>query len=693
MTTNIKEISSIIEELEKAASTYYNGEEPIMTDEEFDTKQEYLENHLIELKQETSLKERVIHIIGAGQVALGGKIAVSKEIKHAYPMLSLAKAKTNEELKKFLEKAKSTGATAFSLQLKLDGFAMSANYEDGILKTLATRGDGEVGEDVSYLATAKDVVVLGLPQIIGIKEKIEVRGELFLSEAQFKAVNKLRFEKTQTEFKNSRNAVVGLMKKAEKGVDYQVDFTFATYSIYKDGALVNFDTKVYSSQFVGVDELTQWCIEDSNDNFPIAGIETIEEAINSVNKFGVIRENGFEYPTDGVVIKPSNEAFMQKKMGNTSHHPASQIAYKYPAPIGESRIIDIILSVGKTGKVTPRAVIEPVDLMGTVIRNVSLHNFDWMNERHIRINSKVAVTRANDVIPYIKSVIINPDDSYEITAPTTCPSCAGALLSEDGVWPPKTLRCNNFECPSRDIFSLRSAVGKNYLNIDGMSEVSIDSLNEEGILTDISDLYLLDLKTLANSTLGYSSSGNPRRLGEKRAQNILDHIEKSKTLPLYKLLASLSIQGLGPTIAKDLIRTFKTFENIKKATIDEISNIDGFGAIRAKQISDGLNQKSKLISRLITSGVEFEKEVVENNSTASKLAGKSFAISGPVPAGYGNRNSWIEWLETQGAEFHSSPKDTTTYMIADAEGSSSKVKKARELGITFILAEDFNTLI
>lgn len=679
-------ISSVADELIEASKVYYEGtSEPLLTDAEFDEKQAFLASVADSITDMELLTK--VQAILEGELNLGAELLISDEITHIVPMLSLAKANSEEQLKKFLEKMLDSGATGFKLQLKLDGFALSARYEDGVLKELATRGSGEVGENSSFLLDAQGVTILGLPRKIDQQGTVELRGELFFTEAQFADANGKRIEKTGEAFKNSRNAVVGLRLKATKGLDFPVEFSFAAYGAWEGKRPIELSS-ITGENFDTVEALTKR--ELGVRAIPVEGLTTVADVLTSVDQLGELID-GFDAPNDGVVVKPSNEAQLLSELGNASHHPVSQIAYKYPTPSVPTEVIGITFSVGKTGKITPRAQLRPVEVMGTIVGSATLNNYDWIANKYaldVRVGSQIMLTRANKVIPFISAVVANPEGTVPVEVPTTCPGCGDALHSEDGTWPPKTLRCLNRDCPSRDIFSVLNAVGKANLNIDGMSGATVEYLHEEGKLNSIADIYRLTMDDLIESTFGYSPTGNPRKLGEKRAQNILDHIEASKSLPLVRMLTALSIQTLGGRASKELVKHFGTIEAIRVATVEEIATIDKFGEKKAQLIVDGLAHRSKVIDEMIEAGVTFPA-AQQAESSGDTLAGLSFAISGPVPAPFPNRGAWVEFIEANGGAFHSGPKATTSFMVADSEGSSSKVTKAKELGVQFITAEEF----
>lgn len=681
MDTNV--ISSVADELIEASKVYYEGtSEPLLSDSEFDEKQAFLST-VVDSISDPDLLLKVRSIL-EGDLNLGADVMVSDEVVHIVPMLSLAKANSEEQLKKFVERTIDNGAKGFKLQLKLDGFALSARYVDGQIQTLSTRGSGEVGENSSFLLDAEGVTIVGLPREIENKGEVEIRGEIFFTKSQFDSVNSQRLALTGEGFKNSRNSVVGLRLKAAKGLDFPVEFSFCAYGAWEGKKPLELDS-IVASNFDTVEKLT--LRELKGESVVLSKLETVEDVVSSVDALGSLIDD-FDAPNDGVVVKPMNEAQLLSELGNNAHHPVSQIAYKYPTPLFNTEVIGITFSVGKTGKITPRAKFRPVVVMGSLVDSATMNNYAWVAQRDIRIGSVISLTLANKIIPFISAVISNPEDSVIVEPPTTCPACGGDLHSEDGVWPPRTLRCIDKDCPSRDIYSILNAVSKGNLDIDGMSGATVEYLHEQGKLNSIADLYFLTMDDLVDSAFGYGANGNARKLGEKRSQNILDHIEASKSLPLVRILTSLSIQILGVRAAKELVNRFGSIEAIRNATVDEIATIDKFGDKKALLIVEGLAHRSKVIDRMIEAGVEFPALEASEDSGDS-LAGLSFAISGPVPAPFPNRGAWIEFIEANSGAFHSGPKAGTSFMVADSSGSSSKVKKAKELGVEFITAEEF----
>lgn len=681
---NKDEVKELISDLSKASKIYYQdmGVSPL-TDEEFDDKREYLSSVKKDYPDLFAKGTEGFSLLGDNEVSMGAKTKAEKIVVHKVPMLSLAKAKTENEVKNFLEKAKKAGATNFVLQAKLDGFAVSAEYDNGKLVKLSTRGDGQIGEDISYLIKTHDVDIDGLPTSISYKKNIEVRGEMFLTDSQFKDADNERMKiKGSESFKNSRNACVGIVKKAEKGLGYHVTLTFCSYNII-DGNEYAERTLLDNDGFISVDTITHKEVENKVqlDNFVDS-----KSIMNSIHVFGVLRKH-FDIPTDGVVIKPENDSYMMKKMGFTVHHPISQLAFKYPTPSVVTTIRSISTTVGRTGKLTIIAHVDPVQILGSTVSRATLNNFNWAFEKDVRVGSIVKITKANEIIPFITTVISNEKGSKKIVVPTNCPSCGKKLWYDTTKkeYPPQTLICKNIDCPSRVSYGINHAVSKGVLDIDGLAEATIEALHDENILNDIADIYELTEKELAESRTGINGDGIPKKLGEKRAKHIMEYIEKSKTLPLWRQIIALNIPKIGSRTAKLLEKEFSSIDDILNATPSDFEKISGMGNKTAHELFHDFHKNVKLIDSLKSHGL-FQTTAV---ASGNKLDGLSFSISGKVPSPFESRGKLVEYIEVQGGVFDGSPKKTTTYMIADDNGTSSKIKKAKDFGINFITEEEF----
>lgn len=677
-------VVALISELYEASRAYYQDfTDSPLTDEEFDAKLEYL--------KEISVKQEVEHLFTEGTtgydllestVALGTAPAAIDIIEHDTPMLSLQKAKTMDEIKAFIKKTRTAGATNYRIQPKLDGFAMSAHYIEGKLSLLSTRGDGTKGEVISYLIRSDEASIVGLPLHLTESISCEVRGEAYLSESQFKALTDDRNESGKSAYKNPRNALVGLVRKANKGVGHSFEMTFAAYGAFVDKKPVEL-TEAAKFGVLTVDDIIK------NLNTKLSDFSSDDELIESITAFGALRET-LGFPTDGAVIKPENESEMLSTMGASSHHPKSQIAFKYPAATAVSTIEEIYVTVGKTGRLTPVAKITPTALDGSVISRISLHNFNYVHTNNLRVGQTVEIHKANDIIPQVKSVIFTPESSELIPVPKNCPICEEKLPTSD-TEAPKTLLCTNQNCESREFHTIRVALGKDRLDIDGMSEKLLENLVDSGLVSDLADIFTLTLDDLADSNFGSTTEGGGIKLGESRAKNILNHIESAKSMPCTRVIPALGVTGLGRRMTKLIMTAFPTLDQLLSATVDELTLIEGVGEVRATTIVEGLTQKRGVIEKMKKNGVLFPDmatEVKDANNTGV-LSGLSFSISGAVPEPFANRNAWVEFLESEGASFDSSPKKTTSFMVGDESDSSSKVKKAISLGVAFVSPSDF----
>lgn len=762
-----EQADDLIQLLIKASQAYYSGDEPVMSDAEFDSNQNLLQEvcdtgEHSELFVEGSDGWRVL---GHGDVLLGaslsnkadsnsdtdnstsasGSVSRSRrEVTHVPPMLSLQKMKTEDALKSFIRKTSEHGAESFKLQLKLDGLAVSAVYNsDGDLRLISTRGNGTTGEDCTYLSDPEStgLFINFMPANIDMStlnscvpsvskgskvSEFEVRGEVLFIGDQFEKASRARQEAGGEPFSNPRNAGAGLVNRAAKGLGFSAEMTFVVYSILVDGEYVDTTTssengglKTWISRngFLTADDLTgihagQIKVSELNDS---------DEVMISIRSLGTVLDS-LPFEADGVVIKPVNEAAMLDSMGSTSHHPLSQAAWKYPAQQAVSTVRSIEFTVGRTGRITPVAVFDPTLLDGTVVSKASLHNMNHLNSLDVRVGSTVIFEKANEIIPQIISVVSSPENSKSIPVPSYCPVCNSVLDydDKDRVWPPRTMTCTNSICPSRTFQVVVNAVKRDNLDIDGLGPSVVEALGESGLVSSVADLYRLDEATLAALQTGTSSTGSPVLLGSVRASKIINQIEKSKSLPFSRLLSSLGIPQIGRRASRKIAEHFGTIDNLLAASTEKLSQVPTLGDKRAEILYDGLQANSEVISTMRSLGVMFipdqgsrvsretsvdntsgeglepdddnlgqESNASSTNMNQSSLAGLSFSISGKVPEPFSNRNEMVDFIESNGGEFHSSPKASTTYMIADPQGSSSKIVKAHKHNVKFISPEEF----
>lgn len=760
-----EQTEDLIQLLIKASQAYYSGDEPDMSDAEFDSNQNLLQEvcdtgEYSELFVEGSDGWRVL---GHGDVLLGASLdnqtssetntststnrsvtRSRREVTHIPPMLSLHKMKTEDALKSFIKKTSENGAESFKLQLKLDGLAVSAVYDsEGDIKLISTRGNGTTGEDCTYLSEPEStgLFINFMPASIDMStlashvsitgnssrvSEFEVRGEVLFIGDQFEKASQARQEAGGEPFSNPRNAGAGLVNRAAKGLGFSAEMTFVIYSILVDGEYVDTTTSsengglstwMSRNGFLTADELTgihsgQIKVSELNDS---------DEVMISIHSLGTVLDS-LPFEADGVVIKPVNESAMLDSMGSTSHHPLSQAAWKYPAQQAVSTVRSIEFTVGRTGRITPVAVFDPTLLDGTVVSKASLHNMNHLNSLDVRVGSTVIFEKANEIIPQIVSVVSSPENSGSVPVPSYCPVCNTVLDydDKDGVWPPRTMTCTNSKCPSRTLQSVVNAVKRDNLDIDGLGPSVVEALGESGLVSSVADLYRLDETTLAALQTGTSSTGSPVLLGSVRASKIISQIEKSKSLPFSRLLSSLGIPQIGRRASRKIAEHFGTIDNLLAASTEELSQVPTLGAKRAEILHNGLQANSEVISTMRQLGVLFtpdqssrvsretsgsntssdssesndnnlgqESSAISTSRNQSSVAGLSFSISGKVPEPFSNRNEMVDFIESNGGEFHSSPKASTTYMIADPQGSSSKIVKAYKHGVTFISPEEF----
>lgn len=669
-------VEQLIEELTQAAKAYYQEDDVLMTDAEYDTKIEYLEELVSKGALElTSDLSELLQTVSAGSEPEG------TVVYHDYPMLSLGKAKNTDELKAYHNRLVNGGATGFTLQMKFDGLALSAKYEKGKLTQLATRGDGVRGELLNHLINHDEVSVLGLPKEIDTDKDFELRGELYITDAQFEIINKNRKEVTGEAFSNSRNAATGIVKRSIGGMGYEAELTFTAYSAYKNGEQIDIYSIDNNEEISKVVEVTEAEVKRlSTDELKLDSctikstkLEDLEQAVET---FGVLRQQ-FGVPTDGVVIKPINELEMLEKMGYTSRYPIAYIAFKYPGAKATTVVEEITVSVGKTGRLTPQARVRPVEVDGVVITNLTCHNYSWLSEMGIREGATVAVTRANDVIPAIDTVIDKgPNAAVEI--PTHCPEC-GEKLKGDGT--NKTLTCENLECPSRLLYYMKSIVGRNFLYLEGLGDVALEALVSKGVLTSVVDLFKLTEDILATAPTGTTSTGNVRLLGKGNAKNIMKSIERAKAdTDSNKLLASLNFEGMGPGTAKRLIAHFGGIVEVLNVQPEDLTQVNQVGQSLVASFARHQKRAKGQLSELVELGVKINDPIQAEDNVEKK---GTFSVSGGVE-GFANRNDFVAHMESLGWEFHRSPQKTTDVLFADPNGTSSKIKKARANGTKII---------
>ncbi|MDR2748748.1 MAG: hypothetical protein LBB10_02505 [Bifidobacteriaceae bacterium] len=748
------EFNEKLDELLNASYSYYQtGNQSPLTDEEYDLKLEYLKTYIDDNPEKANEKwKKLINLVASGTVS------DNASVKFETPMLSLAKAQSIITLKNFLTKTKDAGAKAdgWILESKLDGIAMSIRYKDGKLNQVITRSSGEIGIDVTQnlfeLLDMNYINILGFARELKgdlSGKTIEFRGELFMTLEQFENTNKMRAADGENKYQNPRNATAGIINsKVDKLVKtqekinskkdniqnslFEVEETdskrFANSSKYKSYA--TFLCYSYIADFeIDISKSSTWGLMDVLSitrkilNHPEPYFDE-EKLLKDINLYGekIIRDNKYgkfipspigQVFTDGIVIKCVNDKKISEKLGFTEHHPNSQIAYKYMTAEDKAttKIQNIEISVGRTGRLSIRAKLSPaVNLYGSNIEYATLHSFDWVQKKDVRIGSAVAIIKANDVIPYIAAVLDNPKDSKPFTPPTFCPLCDTPLDKTTRFW-----RCDNNLCASRGVTALETAVGKSYLDIDSLSKKTLEAAFNQGLVRDIADIFLLtieDLETLPTSSTYASNSDSYQKeslfdtswdpkisaafheageaipLGKAVATTIYNSIQEAKNIPFDRLLASLNIPLLGKKLGKSLVKKFGTMDNLLSASKEDLEEVELVSERKSEEIIKGLQSRKPLIEKLrkagVNMGVAAEKATEKSSGV---LESQNIVISGSIP-GY-SREAMADIIESHGGNLVSAVSNKTSFLVASPTSNSGKIVTAKKNNIKIVSPEEF----
>lgn len=653
MSTTIQQrIEELKEQLNRWSHEYYVEDKPTATDAEYDKAY----HELVALEVE---HPEFVTADSPTQRVGGEVLDQFQKVTHTNPMLSLSNAFSKEDLEEFDARLRklTNRAIEYVCELKIDGLSIALTYQDGQLVLGATRGDGTTGEDVTgNVRTIKSVP-------LSLKEpwNIEVRGECYMPKKSFVALNHSREEEGLEVFANPRNAAAGSLRQLDP----------------KIAAKRNLSVFLYSSP--SVEELNVSTQEELLEKMAEIGFvtnperlkcQTIDEVWNYIETIASKRPD-LPYEIDGMVIKV-NDFTAQEEIGFTVKAPRWAIAYKFPAEEAQTVVRDIEWTVGRTGVVTPTAVMDPVQLAGTTVRRASLHNIDLIKERDIRLEDTVVIHKAGDIIPEVTRVILEkrPETSKPYEFPTTCPVCHEKLehLEEE-----VAIRCLNPKCPAQLTEGLSHFVSRNAMNMSGIGPRVIKQLFEEGLVMDVADLYKLTLDQLLALD----------KVQQKSAENILEAIEKSKENSLERLLTGLGIRHVGTKAAKELAQHFKTMTALQEASIEQLLEIDGLGDIIAYSVKTYFEQPSvqELIQELQDSGVNMTYlGVTKDDSAASGhvLSGKTVVLTGTLEQL--TRQDAKEKLESLGAKVTGSVSKKTDVVIA-GHSAGSKLTKANDLGI------------
>lgn len=647
-----EKIDALKEVLNQYGYEYYVLDKPTVPDAEYDAKLRELEE-LEEKFPEFITPDSPTQRIG------GAPIEGFEKVRHQVPMLSLSNAFNEEELRDFARRVTNALGENFSYicELKIDGLAVSLTYEDGKFVRGATRGDGMVGEDI----TVNLRTVRSIPLTIKDKETLEVRGEVFMPKASFESLNKIREEKDQELFANPRNAAAGSLRQLDPKVaaSRNLDVFLYAVGVWEGNTLPTHSARLERLQELGFKTNPEWKKYD-----------TIEEVIEFVNYWTEKRQD-LPYEIDGIVIK-IDDLNQQEELGVTAKSPRWSIAYKFPAEEVVTKLLDIELSVGRTGVVTPTGILEPVRIAGSTVGRASLHNEDLIREQDIRIGDTVVVKKAGDIIPKVVRAVKEQrtGEEAEFAMPSHCPACNTELVRlEEEV----ALRCINPNCPAQLIEGMIHFVSRNAMNIDGLGEKLVMQLFNEGLVHTIPDLYRLEREKLLEL----------ERMGEKSVSNLLNAIEASKGNSLEKLVFGLGIRFIGEKAAQILSQEFETMERLQRATYDEFVAVDEIGEKMADSLVQYFSEDkvNAMLQELKDLGVNMEYTGPKKATGAedSPFMDITVVLTGKLEKL--SRNEAKAKIEALGGKVTGSVSKKTGLVVA-GEAAGSKYDRARELGIT-----------
>lgn len=639
---------------------YYVDDAPEISDFEFDAmlvELEKLENEYPQFKRQDSPAARV-----------GGEaVSAFGEVVHQVPMQSLQKAFSAAEIYDFDRRVRETVENPiYVVEHKIDGLSVSIEYTNGILTRASTRGNGLIGEDITENVKTIRTVPLKLKDEIPF---LEVRGEVFMPDDAFKRLNAALEDNEQPLFANPRNAAAGSLRQldpkiaAKRGLDI---FVFNIQQI--EGVSITSHTD-------GLKFLKEQGFKTIlNDRT----FDTVESVIDEISKIGEERGE-LPFGIDGAVVKV-NEFGYREILGTTEKFPKWAIAYKYPAEKQTTKLIDIKIQVGRTGVLTPLAILETVHIAGSNVSRATLHNIDYIREKDIRINDTVVIEKAGDIIPAVVEVVKSERDGNETEffMPQYCPECGAEVIREPDE---AAYRCTGISCPAQRLRNIIHFVSRAAMDIDGLGASNIEKLTENGLITDAADLYYLD----------YAAAAELRGFGKKWAENLKNSVEKSKTNPLYRLIFALGIRHIGEKAAKNIAKAYKSIDNVITALPEEMTEIDDVGMVMAKSVAEFMasEQNIKFIDRLKNAGVNCVYED-DRNADDLRFENKTFVLTGTLVK-YSRRDA-SKIIEQYGGKTSSSVSKKTDFVLVGAE-AGSKLEKAVNLGITVISEDEFEEMI
>ena len=656
-----KRIEELISLINYHNEKYYNQDSPEIEDFEYDNLMKELiklEEENPELKRNDSPSNRV-----------GGKpLDKFEQVVHKIPMLSLSNAYSWEDLKDFDSRVReAVGADVeYVVEFKIDGLSVGLNYNNGIFESGATRGNGIVGENI----TKNLMTIKNIPLNIDEKGELTVRGEVYISKKDFEEINKIQEEQDQPLYANPRNLAAGSLRQLDSKLTAKRPLDIFIFN------LEDINSKQFKTHSESLEYLKQQGFHVSPE-FKV--FKTMDEIIEHIKYWTEHRED-LGFGIDGMVIKVNNLA-QREQMGYTAKSPRWAIAYKFPAERKETKLLDIVVEVGRTGTITPTAVLEPIRLAGTTVSRATLHNEDYINEKDIKINDTVLVQKAGDIIPQVVEVIKEKrtGEEIEFKMPEECPVCGEPTVRLEGE---AAVKCINISCPAQIRRGIIHFASREAMDIDGLGESIITLLLKQDLIKDISDLYYLKKEQI--SVL--------ERMGDKSATNLINAINKSKENDLWRFINGLGIKLIGTKAAKILASEFKDLDKLMNATEQELINLEEFGQTMADSVVEFFKEEKNIsvIEKLKEAGVN-TKLIESDDADIPKIFEKmKIVLTGTLPTL--KRNDAKEMIEKRGGKATSSVSKSTSFVLAGEE-AGSKLTKANDLGIKVIDEEKFLQLI
>lgn len=653
----LQEIQQLRQELNQASHEYYVLDKPVMSDYDYDQKLRRLE------ELETAHPETITPDSPTQRVG-GEALKAFSQVTHKVPLESLQDVFNFDELVSFDQRVRGVAPDVeYVVEPKVDGLSVALEYQDGLFVRGATRGDGQVGEDVTEnLCTVKSIPL----RIPNAPTQLIVRGEVFMPKKVFHELNEERDRRGEALFANPRNAAAGSLRQLDP----------------KIAASRKLDILVFNVQWVEGEtfqthlETFEYLKSKGYKVIPHYTCNTAEEVLSYITEIGDHRDH-YSFDIDGAVVKV-NSLTDRNALGSTSKFPRWAAAYKYPPEVKPSKVVDIVVQVGRTGVLTPKAVIEPVRLAGTSVTNATLHNQDFISEKDVRIGDTVLVRKAGEIIPEIISVDLSkrPEGTVPYCLPTVCPVCGAAVERDEAG---AHIRCTGAECPAQLLRNIAHFASRDAMDIDGLGIAVVENLVGAELVKTPGDLYFLNEEDVSKL----------ERMGMKSAQNLITAIERSKEQDLSRLIFAFGIRQVGQKAGKVLATRFQTLEALEKATLEELTAVDDIGDITAQSLLEWMSspQSHHLIARLQEAGVNMK---AAEQGSDQRFAGMTFVFTGSLEQF--TRDEAAEMVESRGGKSASSVSKKTTYVVA-GEAAGSKLRKAQTLGVAVLTEDEFLQLI